>query len=139
MLPTATSYRHIQLEYCGQQLEHYCTSSATGDKCQLCGYGGQDQHLEGYDLVVFLSTAREVLDDTGKTAFQNHLNKVSNMLNTTIYGRHSELDIFPDAYFDYHPESQNATIVVLDASRPSTKSLPTDWPARCRTVELSQW
>jgi len=81
-----------------------------------------------------LSTTGEVLDDTGKTAFQNYLNNGGNFvgihsssdtLNTTaFYGK--ELG----AYFDYHPELQNATIVVLDASHPSTENLPTDWPVR---------
>ncbi|KAK0495394.1 class I glutamine amidotransferase-like protein [Armillaria luteobubalina] len=93
-----------------------------------------DQGLEGYDIVIFLSTTGEVLDDTGKTAFQNYLNNGGNFvgihsssdtLNTTaFYGK--ELG----AYFDYHPELQNATIVVLDASHPSTEDLPTDWPVR---------
>ncbi|PBL03766.1 class I glutamine amidotransferase-like protein [Armillaria gallica] len=91
-----------------------------------------DQGLEGYDIVIFLSTTGEVLDDTGKTAFQNYLNNGGNFvgihsssdtLNTTaFYGK--ELG----AYFDYHPELQNATIVVLDASHPSTENLPTNWP-----------
>ena len=31
------------------------------------------------------------------------------------------------AYFDYHPELQNATVDVLDASHPSTSMLPTEW------------
>ncbi|KAK0204690.1 trehalose utilization-domain-containing protein [Desarmillaria ectypa] len=114
-----------------------------------------DQGLEGYDVVIFLSTTGEVLDDTGKTAFQNYLNKggnfvgihsASDTLNTTaFYGnelgeQYSELhyfmlsepkmDVYEGAYFDYHPEIQNATIVVLDASHPSTKNLPADWPVR---------
>ncbi|KAK0223106.1 class I glutamine amidotransferase-like protein [Armillaria fumosa] len=102
-----------------------------------------DQGLEGYDIVIFLSTTGEgthsmsiasILDDTGKSAFQNYLNNggnfvgihsASDTLNTTaFYGK--ELG----AYFDYHPELQNATIVVLDASHPSTQNLPTDWPVR---------
>ncbi|KAK0193674.1 glycosyl-hydrolase [Armillaria mellea] len=93
-----------------------------------------DQGMEGYDVVIFLSTTGEVLDDTGKTAFQNYLNNggnfvgihsASDTLNTTaFYGK--ELG----AYFDYHPELQNATIVVLDASHPSTENLPTDWLVR---------
>ncbi|KAK0235765.1 glycosyl-hydrolase [Armillaria nabsnona] len=93
-----------------------------------------EQGLERYDVVIFLSTTGEVLDDTGKTAFQNYLNNGGNFvgihsasgtLNTTaFYGK--ELG----AYFDYHPDLQNATIVVLDASHPSTENLPTDWPVR---------
>ncbi|SJL00031.1 uncharacterized protein ARMOST_03343 [Armillaria ostoyae] len=114
-----------------------------------------EQGLERYDVVIFLSTTGEVLDDTGKTAFQNYLNNGGNFvgihsasgtLNTTaFYGKelgkeYSEISylvlsepklvVYEGAYFDYHPEIQNATIEVLDASHPSTENLPTDWPVR---------
>ena len=74
-----------------------------------------------------------VLDDTGKTAFQNYLNNGGNFVGihsasgtlntTTFYGQElgeeyseisylvlsePELDVCEGAYFDYHPELQNA-------------------------------
>ncbi|KAF8920197.1 trehalose utilization-domain-containing protein [Mucidula mucida] len=93
-----------------------------------------DETLLAYDAVLFLSTTGDVLDDAGKTAFQKYLNlggnfiaihSASDTLNTTaFYGQ--ELG----AYFDYHPALQNATILVLDASHPSTQELPTEWPVQ---------
>ncbi|KAJ7220066.1 trehalose utilization-domain-containing protein [Mycena pura] len=92
-----------------------------------------DAILAGYDAIMFVSTtdSRAVLDDSGKTAFQNYLNLGGNfvgvhsasdsLVNTTFYGQ--ELG----AYFDYHPALQNATVDVLDASHPSTMMLPTEW------------
>ncbi|KAJ6631009.1 trehalose utilization-domain-containing protein [Mycena sp. CBHHK59/15] len=90
-----------------------------------------DQILAGYDAVMFLSTTGEVLDDSGKAAFQKYLNLGGNfigvhsasdsLVNTTFYGH--ELG----AYFDYHPALQNATVDVLVASHPSTSMLPAGW------------
>ena len=40
------------------------------------------------------------------------------------------------AYFDYHPELQNATVDVLDASHPSTSMLPTEWHVQDEMYEF---
>ncbi|KAF5382068.1 hypothetical protein D9615_004287 [Tricholomella constricta] len=71
-----------------------------------------DTVLAGYDAVLFLSTTGDVLDDTGKTAFQKYLNLGGNfigihsasdtLVNTTFYGREI------GAYFDYHADLQDA-------------------------------
>ncbi|KAG5645558.1 hypothetical protein DXG03_005833 [Asterophora parasitica] len=99
---------------------------ATEDRNQFT-----DQGLAGYDAVLFLSTTGEVLDDAGKAAFQRYLNLGGNfigihsasdsLVNTTFFGREI------GAYFDYHPELQNATVDVVDALHPSTSKLPTKW------------
>ncbi|KAJ7106474.1 trehalose utilization-domain-containing protein [Mycena crocata] len=90
-----------------------------------------DHILAMYDAIMFLSTTGEVLDDSGKTALQNYLNLGGNfvgvhsasdsLVNTTFFGH--ELG----AFFDYHPELQNATVDILDASHPSTSMLPAGW------------
>ncbi|KAJ6577365.1 class I glutamine amidotransferase-like protein [Mycena capillaripes] len=90
-----------------------------------------DQNLANYDAIMFLSTTGEVLDDSGKAAFQHYLNLGGNfvgihsssdsLVNTTFYGK--ELG----AFFDYHPELQSAIVDVLDASHPSTSMLPAQW------------
>ncbi|KAG6909945.1 hypothetical protein DXG01_014214 [Tephrocybe rancida] len=55
------------------------------------------ENLSQYDALLFLSTTGEVLDDTGKAAFQTYLNLGGNfigvhsasdtLVNTTFYGR----------------------------------------------------
>ncbi|KAJ7183141.1 class I glutamine amidotransferase-like protein, partial [Mycena filopes] len=85
-----------------------------------------DQNLAKYDAVLFV-----ILDDSGKTAFQNYLNLGGNfvgvhsctdsLVNTTFYGKEV------GAYFDYHPALQNATVDVLDATHPSVSMLPPQW------------
>jgi type 1 glutamine amidotransferase len=89
-----------------------------------------DQNLANYDALMFVSTTGEVLDDSGKAAFQKYLDLGGNfvgvhsasdtLVNTTFYGK--ELG----AYFDYHPALQNATVDVLVA-HPSTAMLPAEW------------
>ncbi|KAJ6468436.1 class I glutamine amidotransferase-like protein [Mycena sanguinolenta] len=89
-----------------------------------------DQNLANYDAIMFVSTTGEVLDDSGKAAFQKYLDLGGNfvgvhsasdsLVNTTFYGK--ELG----AYFDYHPALQNATVDVL-VSHPSTSMLPAEW------------
>jgi len=90
-----------------------------------------DDNLQRYDALLFLSNTGEVLDDAGKLAFQNYLNKGGNFVaihsasdclrNTTFYGR--ELG----SYFDYHADLQNATVDVIVQDHPSTSGLPSAW------------
>ncbi|KAF7327436.1 hypothetical protein MKEN_00321500 [Mycena kentingensis (nom. inval.)] len=90
-----------------------------------------DANLANYDAVMFVSTTGEVLDDTGKAAFQNYLNlggifvqvfvKVPHSLvNTTFFGQEV------GAFFDYHADLQNATVDIL-VDHPSTSGLPKEW------------
>ncbi|PBL03770.1 hypothetical protein ARMGADRAFT_1157831 [Armillaria gallica] len=92
--------------------------------------------IDLYDPCSRGNSQNTVLDDTGKTAFQKHLNSGGNFvgihsasgtLNTTVFygkGLGAGLDT------SSRSEIQNTTIVVLDASHPSTENLPTDWPVR---------
>ncbi|KAK7032871.1 class I glutamine amidotransferase-like protein, partial [Favolaschia claudopus] len=89
-----------------------------------------DGNLANFDAIMFVSTTGEVLDDSGKAAFQKYLNLGGNfvgvhsssdsLVNTTFYGQ--ELG----AIFDYHPALQNATVDV-QVSHPSTSMLPAQW------------
>ncbi|KAI0648914.1 trehalose utilization-domain-containing protein [Trametes meyenii] len=93
-----------------------------------------DDRLQQYDALLFLSNTGEVLDDTGKAAFQKYLDLGGNFIgihsasdclrNTTFFQK--ELG----AAFDYHPELQNATVDVVGPSHPSTSMLPKAWAVR---------
>ncbi|THH19799.1 hypothetical protein EW146_g1419 [Bondarzewia mesenterica] len=93
-----------------------------------------DEGLASYDLLVFLMNTGEaecqmggranvVLNESGKAALQNYLDLGGNFVaihsasdclrNTTFYGNEV------GAFFDYHPEIQNATVDVIDASHPN--------------------
>ncbi|KZT56912.1 hypothetical protein CALCODRAFT_496734 [Calocera cornea HHB12733] len=90
-----------------------------------------DTGLAVYDCILLLSNSDEVLDEPGKEAFQSYLEKGGNfvgvhaasacLFTTQFYGQ--ELG----AWFDYHPDITDATIVVLDPTHPSTAMLPARW------------
>ncbi|KAI0032534.1 ThuA-like domain-containing protein [Vararia minispora EC-137] len=91
-----------------------------------------DAGLDQYDGLVFLMNVGEaVLDDNGKAALQRYLDK-----GRTFIAIHSASDALRGtafygeevgAFFDYHPELQNATVDVIDSSHPSTSMLPAQW------------
>jgi len=90
-----------------------------------------DSTLSQYDGILFLSNTGQVLDDPGIEAFQNWVNSGGNFV-----GVHSASDclrnstFFEDevgAHFRDHANLQNATILVLNASHPSTNMLPQRW------------
>ncbi|TFK98685.1 trehalose utilization-domain-containing protein [Pterulicium gracile] len=93
-----------------------------------------DGALEAYDGVVFLSASGEVFNDQQKAAFQSWLNKGGNfvgihsatdcLLKTDFYRREI------GAYFDYHPDIQEASVNVIDPGHPSTDHLPRPWIVR---------
>ncbi|CAE6390108.1 unnamed protein product [Rhizoctonia solani] len=72
-----------------------------------------DKNLAKYDALLFLNNNDEVLNESGKQAFQRYLNKGGNyvgvhgggacLYNTTFYQREV------GALFDYHPDLQPAT------------------------------
>ncbi|VDB84723.1 unnamed protein product [Peniophora sp. CBMAI 1063] len=89
------------------------------------------QNLKNYDGLLFLMTIGEVLDSTQQQAFRDYLDGGGNFIavhaasdclrNTSWYGEEV------GAYFDYHPELQNATVDVIDSSHPATSMLPAQW------------
>ncbi|KAJ3744095.1 trehalose utilization-domain-containing protein [Lentinula detonsa] len=119
-IPTAIQALQSKQSSFGIQFEN------TEDKAQFT-----DQILAQYDALLFLDNTGEVLDDSGKAAFQKYLNLGGNYIgihaasdclrNTTFYGNEV------GAFFDYHPALQNATVDVIDASHPSTSMLPAQW------------
>ncbi|KAJ3567883.1 hypothetical protein NP233_g6069 [Leucocoprinus birnbaumii] len=90
-----------------------------------------DENLQKYDALLFLDNTGEVLDDPGKTAFQNYLNKGGNFVAVHSASDCLRTTEFYDkeigAYFDYHPALQNATVDVIDFNHPSTVNLPAEW------------
>ncbi|GII26198.1 ThuA domain-containing protein [Planosporangium mesophilum] len=85
----------------------------------------------GYDAVVFLNTSGDVLDDAGRSAFENYIRDGGNYV-----GVHGAADTGYDwpfygrlvgAWFDRHPEVQPATVRVVDADHPATAGLDPEW------------
>lgn len=87
--------------------------------------------LKPYDVVVFLNTTGDVLDDAGQAALQGFLRSRKGFV-----GIHSATDTeygwewygqMIGAYFKSHPQIQPADIKVEDRNHPTTKMLPEIW------------
>jgi PKD repeat protein/glucose/arabinose dehydrogenase/type 1 glutamine amidotransferase len=90
-----------------------------------------DADLAKYQVVIFLSTTGDVLDDTQQAAFQRYIEAGGGYA-----GVHSAADTEYDwpwygklvgAYFKQHPAPQQAVVKVEDPVHPSTKGLPARW------------
>lgn len=84
-----------------------------------------------YEALVFLSTTQEVLEAEQKANLETYLLKGGGLV-----GIHSATDTLTTtpfygtafgAYFDRHPELQNATFEPTNETHPSTDTLPARW------------
>src|SRR5581483_1208983 len=90
-----------------------------------------DARLARYDVVVFLLTTGDVLDDAQQGALERFVRSGGGFV-----GVHSATDTEYDwpwygrlvgAYFKEHDAVRQATLDVVDATDPSTASLPRRW------------
>ena len=90
-----------------------------------------DAQLASYQVVVFLNTTGEILDDGQQAALERFVRAGGGFV-----GVHSAADTEYDwlwyhellgAYFDSHPAIQPAAIDVVDRQHPSTRGLPLRW------------
>jgi len=92
------------------------------------------ENLGHFQVVVFLMTTGDVLDDTQQVAFEAWMNAGGGYL-----GIHSASDTEYDwpfygqlvgAYFSRHPDIQQGTVHIEDTSHPAVASLPSPWSRR---------
>jgi len=90
-----------------------------------------DDKLGAVDVVVFMSTTGDVLDDTQQGAFERFIRAGGGFV-----GVHSASDTEYDwafygelvgAYFREHPAIQEATVVVEDTANPIVAGIPARW------------
>ncbi|MGB5819952.1 MAG: ThuA domain-containing protein [Saonia sp.] len=92
------------------------------------------ENLQKYQLVVFLSTTRDVLKDDQQAAFENYIKSGGSFM-----GIHAATDTEYDwpwygqlvgAYFNGHPNVQEAAMDVLVKDHASTSHLADTWTRR---------
>jgi type 1 glutamine amidotransferase len=90
-----------------------------------------DAQLANYQVVIFLNTTGDILDDQQQAAFERFIRRGGGFV-----GVHSATDTEYDwpwyhelvgAYFKNHPAIQPAAIDVVDRQHPSTRGLPPRW------------
>lgn len=87
--------------------------------------------LDSYQAVIFLNTTGDILNQEQQDAFEEFIENGGGFV-----GIHSATDTEYDwpwygnlvgAYFESHPQVQEARIEVTDSDHPSTRMLPAEW------------
>ncbi len=90
-----------------------------------------EENLKRYSAIIFLNTTGDILDHIQQADFERYIQAGGGFV-----GVHSAADTEYDwiwygrlvgGYFNGHPEIQDASIIVLDKTHPSTKMLPDSW------------
>ena len=124
-------YRHAAIEKGVQTLkelglENNFEITQTEDSLQF-----NERNLKKYQLVLFLSTTLDVLGDEQQDAFKNYINNGGSFM-----GVHAATDTeyewpwygkLVGAYFESHPEQQDARINVVSRNHQSTAHLQDTW------------
>jgi type 1 glutamine amidotransferase len=109
---------------------HGFTVLATEDAAEF-------HRLTAYQVVIFLNTSGDVLDDPQRAAFEAYIRAGGGYV-----GVHSASNTEYDwpfygalvgAYFDQHPHVQEAAVTVADPEHPATAHLPARW------VRTDEW
>ena len=130
-------YRHQSIERGAETLRELAEQEGyallhTEDSLQF-----HPGNLSKYQLVVFLSTTGDVLGPEQESAFQAFIRNGGSFM-----GIHAATDTEYDwpwygdlvgAYFESHPEQQEARLEVTDAGHPATAHLPEAW------VHYDEW
>ena len=90
-----------------------------------------DEKLKDFDVIVFMNTSGNVLNNNGKQAFKKFVQNGGGFVG--IHGASDTeydwewYDDFLGTHFDEHPKVQTAIMDVLVNDAPSTKHLPAKW------------
>lgn len=96
-----------------------------------------DENLAEYDVVLFLSTTGNILNNEQQEVFESFITNGGGFV-----GVHAAADTeyewpwygeLVGAYFQSHPHNQEATMTVLDKNHPSTSHLPDEW------IRFDEW
>lgn len=91
----------------------------------------KQKNLKNYQVVIFLNTTGDVLNEAQQLEFQRYIQAGGNFV-----GVHAAADTEPDwdwygdlvgGYFKSHPKIQKASIDVLNSEHPSTQHLSKKW------------
>lgn len=126
-----TGYRHESIEHAtdvvrGLLADEGVAADHTEDAAVI-----SDDGLAPYTLLVWLSVTGDVLDDERRAAFSGWLSAGGAWAG--VHGASVAEPSWPEferlagAVFTDHPEIQPATVLVADASHPSTEELPPAW------------
>lgn len=126
-----TAYRHESIPYAAEVIAGLASEDGhrtdhTEDPAHL-----SSPAVETFDLVLWLSTSGDVLDEDQRAAFGRWLAGGGRYAGvhaaTTAEPGWPEYERVAGARFTDHPEPQPATLRRTDATHPSTAGLPDSW------------
>lgn len=130
-------FRHNSIDH-GISLFEYFSDSEGFSMTQTEDAGSFTDHgLSGFDVVVFLNTTGDVLDDAQQVAFEAWF-----QAGGAYVGVHAAADTeyewpfyaaMVGAQFKAHPHVQEASILVEDLAHPASSALPSPW------VRTDEW
>jgi len=100
-----------------------------------------DKDLDNYNVIVFLNTSGNILNDTERAAFKKFMQNHGGFV-----GIHNAIDTETDwpwysallgTKLDGQPEVQSGVVRVMDVKHPSTKNLPYKWDRSDEYVSFS--
>ena len=130
-------YRHASIEVGLEALRDLGRTRAFSVEQTSEPEAFSERRLAGFDAVVFLNTTGDVLDNAQQDAFQTYVEGGGGYV-----GVHSAADTEYDwpwygrlvgAYFESHPEIQEATVEVARGNAAATRDLPSPW------VRADEW
>jgi len=124
-------YRHKSIETGTQAIISYLAANGikalATEEAQLF----TEKNLSSYAAVIFLNTTGDVLDDTQQLAFQKYIQRGGGFV-----GIHAATDTeyewpwynqLVGAYFESHPQIQEATLSCVKVDDPCCQHLPEAW------------
>ena len=124
-------YRHASIPVGIHTLRQLGTQYGFGVEATEDATTFDDDTLANFDVVVFLNTTGDVLDDEQQAAFEQYIHHGGGFV-----GIHSATDTEYDwpwygrlvgAWFAGHPPIQDAVVDVIDRTHPATQHLPPLW------------
>lgn len=130
-------YRHASIPIAIEALEGLAENEGWQFAASEDASVFSDETLAPYNVLVMLSPTGDILDSEQQAAFERYI-----QAGNGFVGIHAASDTEFDwawygglvgAYFEVHPDIQEATLIVEDATHPSTAHLPETW------VRTDEW
>jgi PKD repeat protein len=115
----------VAIQQLGQQNNFNVT--ATEDSTQFT-----DANLANYDVIVFLSTTGDVLNDTQQAAFERYIRAGGGFVGIhaaadTEYGWDFYNNMIGASFRNHPAGTPTASVDITDSNEPSTQGIPTRW------------
>ena len=124
-------YRHKSIEPGKSAIMKMCQEKNINVDATEDSLSFTSENLKKYDVIVFLSTSGDILNETQQAAFEEYIQNGGGYV-----GIHAACDTeyewpwygkMVGGYFESHPKQQDAVVKVINKNHSSTSHLPDEW------------